>query len=290
MPKKLTIPSLFNAGVFENRRATRWSCRFLDGHGVNRIVYQVLRDRFGVERGLLLEYEVPPALGHDEMQNVRYAVGISTTRSWHGKKWYWFTCPLIIDDRECREPTRELVLLPSSPYFACPSCLAAVEKMGYGKLRGSGSWFRRIARGETDIRVKSWEGPVLTRALDQQVQQKPVKSILQRGCPSCGHWIAGTYCPACGKLTNGKNVENHFKTLDLEPTADLNVDLLKQAYRLKVREYHPDLVSNMGAKIRALAEEEMRRINTAFEVLLSPESRLSHYHELKQIKGHVASN
>lgn len=42
-------------------------------------------------------------------------------------------------------------------------------------------------------------------------------------------------------------------------------DNLKKAYHQKVKEYHPDHVANLGLKIRLTAEEEMEKINEAFD-------------------------
>jgi len=42
---------------------------------------------------------------------------------------------------------------------------------------------------------------------------------------------------------------------------------IKSAYRKKISEYHPDKVNGLGDKLKALAEEESKRINLAIEVL-----------------------
>lgn len=44
-------------------------------------------------------------------------------------------------------------------------------------------------------------------------------------------------------------------------------DNLKKAYHQKVKEYHPDRVANLGIKLRLTAEEEMGKINEAFDFL-----------------------
>lgn len=40
---------------------------------------------------------------------------------------------------------------------------------------------------------------------------------------------------------------------------------VKAAYRTRIAEYHPDRVSHLGPKLRALAEEECKQINAAYE-------------------------
>ena len=278
--RKLTIPSLFKAGVFEPSSPLKWTCRFPDGRGIACIHYQLIRDRFSVPRGMLLKNASPAT----PSGNLQYAVGITTTRSWHGKTWYWFSCPLLVNQTKCQERTREIYLLPSLPYFACHSCYEKIIRNGYDKQKGSLGWVRRLTQGKVDIGVKSWEGPVLTRALDLTQVQFP-RSILQRGCPHCGHWIAGTYCPSCGKATNGSVLQNHFETLDLKPDEEIDQDAVKKAYHKKVLEYHPDRVAHLGIKIRKLADEEIQRINQAFETLATPEARKRHAEEVKRLEA-----
>ena len=49
---------------------------------------------------------------------------------------------------------------------------------------------------------------------------------------------------------------------------DASEQEIKEAYRNKMKEYHPDKVANLGAKLRNLAEEESKEINRAYEDLL----------------------
>lgn len=42
---------------------------------------------------------------------------------------------------------------------------------------------------------------------------------------------------------------------------------VRSAYREKCKQYHPDLVRNLGPKLRALAESELKAINDAYEKL-----------------------
>lgn len=57
----------------------------------------------------------------------------------------------------------------------------------------------------------------------------------------------------------------HWATLGLEPGADAAA--VKAAYRRLSKEYHPDFTRTQGAKLQALAEEEMKRINAAYKAL-----------------------
>lgn len=58
----------------------------------------------------------------------------------------------------------------------------------------------------------------------------------------------------------------HRQTLQLVGI-ELTPEVLRQAYRQRIREYHPDRVAPLGIKIRTLAEEETKRINEAYKYL-----------------------
>jgi DnaJ-domain-containing protein 1 len=46
-----------------------------------------------------------------------------------------------------------------------------------------------------------------------------------------------------------------------------STDQIKEAYRARMREYHPDTVATRGEKIKQAAEKETKRINRAYEIL-----------------------
>jgi hypothetical protein len=48
---------------------------------------------------------------------------------------------------------------------------------------------------------------------------------------------------------------------------ELTAEVLREAYKQRVREYHPDRVMSLGTKIQILAEEETKRINEAYRFL-----------------------
>ena len=54
----------------------------------------------------------------------------------------------------------------------------------------------------------------------------------------------------------------HGDTLGLE--GRITPEQVRQAYKQRVREYHPDQVARLGIKLRMLAEEETKRINEAY--------------------------
>jgi len=44
-------------------------------------------------------------------------------------------------------------------------------------------------------------------------------------------------------------------------------DVIRQAYRERMKEYHPDKVAGLGEELRELAERESKEINMAYEEL-----------------------
>jgi hypothetical protein len=58
----------------------------------------------------------------------------------------------------------------------------------------------------------------------------------------------------------------HRETLGLTGV-EITLRTLREAYRQRIREYHPDRVAALGAKLRSLAEEETKRINDAYRYL-----------------------
>jgi len=57
-----------------------------------------------------------------------------------------------------------------------------------------------------------------------------------------------------------------FEVLEI-PESSLREDIVA-AYKRKIRQYHPDLVAQMGHELRELAERKSRQINVAYDVAL----------------------
>ncbi len=276
MNKFITIDGLVKAGVFNTDSAKLWSCTFSDPSFIAQIKYQLLRDRLKLPRGILLSYNSTMLISSSQ---IKYAIGVTTTRSWLGKDWYWFSCPLKIDQHLCHSQTRQLILLPNAPYFACKDCYNRI--VNNRSLRNSNKkrvFFTKKLASQNRITVESWEGPVIRTPMLIKKSQ-----LARTHCKHCGHWLTGTYCPSCGQPSNQHTIENHFKTLGLPVKQHLDQTIIKNAYRSKVREYHPDQLLHFGAKIKQLAAQEMQRINDAYRVLKDDHTRHTHWHELKQL-------
>jgi DnaJ domain len=61
--------------------------------------------------------------------------------------------------------------------------------------------------------------------------------------------------------------ESWFSVLELSPSA--TVDDVKEAYKTKIKQYHPDRVHGMAPVFRDLAERETKKINSAYEEALT---------------------
>ena len=58
---------------------------------------------------------------------------------------------------------------------------------------------------------------------------------------------------------------NYYEILGVPVTAGLQE--IKAAFRRLAKQYHPDKVQHLGEKLKALANEEMKQINEAYEYL-----------------------
>jgi DnaJ-domain-containing protein 1 len=65
--------------------------------------------------------------------------------------------------------------------------------------------------------------------------------------------------------------EPWYEVLGVSPNA--TQDDIKSAYREKIKQYHPDKVSGLGEKLKALAEFETQKLNAAKDEGLPPISQ-----------------
>ncbi|GLQ48993.1 DnaJ family molecular chaperone [Dyella flava] len=81
--------------------------------------------------------------------------------------------------------------------------------------------------------------------------------------------------PASSRKDNNRRPDQ--KLLEPEPSAwfvvlgvaeDADKADIERAYRIKISQYHPDKVAQMGDDIRQLAETRCKEINAAYEMAL----------------------
>jgi hypothetical protein len=75
---------------------------------------------------------------------------------------------------------------------------------------------------------------------------------------------------------------NHWEQI-LEVAPGSSLDTIENAYRIKAKEYHPDKLQTVSFGVRALAEDKLKIINEAYEMLSAMTGRfdklpLSMYH------------
>jgi len=64
---------------------------------------------------------------------------------------------------------------------------------------------------------------------------------------------------------SGRRPFDPYEVLGIRPGA--TADQIKDAYRIKIKEYHPDQVERLGPELRELAKRKTQEINRAFEML-----------------------
>lgn len=135
-------------------------------------------------------------------------------------------------------------------------------------LVGVGAWGvarvlnRRRQQAEAEGRTtRGWGGRdrerVRTKYFDKERRARAQRA---RHRPSRGGTRAA---PPEAEVPGPVNLDRlHSETLGL--TGEADPDAVRQAYKARVREYHPDQVARLGIKLRVLAEEETKRINEAY--------------------------
>lgn len=61
------------------------------------------------------------------------------------------------------------------------------------------------------------------------------------------------------------SLEMAYKILGVESTATF--EEIKIAYKRRVKQYHPDLIENMGQELQDLAKQKIQEINFAFDLI-----------------------
>ncbi len=73
---------------------------------------------------------------------------------------------------------------------------------------------------------------------------------------------------------------NYYELLGIPQ--DASKSDIKKAYKKMVIMYHPDKVANLGPKLKHVANEEMKKINMAKDVLMSEDERAAYDASMKQ--------
>lgn len=89
----------------------------------------------------------------------------------------------------------------------------------------------------------------------------PEKSAIAQGAGSTGR----DRSDSTQSEPSGRKPFDPFEVLGIRPGA--TIDQIKAAYRIKIKEYHPDQVERLGPELRELAKRKTQEINRAFEML-----------------------
>lgn len=85
--------------------------------------------------------------------------------------------------------------------------------------------------------------------------------------PGSGYWQERPrQTPPPPPPSSGNARKPWYEVLGVPTYASL--DEVKQAYRRRIAEYHPDRTSGLGDELRELAEAKSKEINTAYEAAL----------------------
>lgn len=68
---------------------------------------------------------------------------------------------------------------------------------------------------------------------------------------------------SAAKSDTYQNLEDPYQILGVNKSTDFAE--IKAAYLKKIRQYHPDLVENLGPEIKKTAQKESQKLNQAFE-------------------------
>lgn len=101
-------------------------------------------------------------------------------------------------------------------------------------------------------------------------------------CWSCKGPVAARalFCSVCGAV-QGPGTIDHFSRLGMQPTFDVDLDLLEKQYFGFQRRLHPDRFAAKSAKERALSQSQATALNEAYETLKDPLKRAAYVLELK---------
>src|SRR5690606_21145060 len=131
-------------------------------------------------------------------------------------------------------------------------------------VAGVGAWLaakalqrRRQRQAEAGNAARGWGGRDHERVRSKYFE-KERRARAQRARHR--HAGRGTASPPETDVPGPVNLDRlHGETLGL--SGPITPERVRQAYKARVREYHPDQVARLGVKLRVLAEEETKRIN-----------------------------
>jgi len=257
----LNMAQMHQIGVLHRGPSMLWTCRWNEGGRESSMGYELIRNRYDRSLRMRFRYKVPADRNRSE-STLDYTVALRVSRSYKGKVWYWFVCPLIINGKPCKRWVRNLYFLPNSEYFGCKHCRDMM-------VRSLAPHERVIFRRTEFITHRPEEAgsPGFMPELNMGWRPAAAREI----CRKCGCLSEGSHCCHCGESLNGSGETDFFEILGVTPTASSQD--VRVAFTTRLKEYHPDRVAHLGEKLRKVAEEEIKHVNLAYETLKDPDRR-----------------
>jgi hypothetical protein len=260
----LNMAQMHQIGVLHRGPNMLWTCRWNEAGRESSMCYELVHNQYDNSLKLRFRYKVLPDSLHRQESNLDYFVSLRITRSYKGKKWFWFVCPLVINGKACKRRVRNLYLLPNSDYFGCKHCRDLMAR----SLNPEERLLFRQTRVITPQEARQPESSAgFVPELNLGWRPAEGREICQR----CGCLSEGAYCCNCGALIEGSEQQDFFNILGVPHTA--SPQDIRVAFTSRLKEYHPDRVAHLGSKIRDVAEREIKQINLAYEILKDPDRR-----------------
>ncbi len=283
----MNMAQMHQIGVLQRGPNMLWTCRWNEGGKESSISYEIQKNPYDNAMKVRFKYRVLAEPGQPE-KPMDYTVPIKTSRSYKGKTWYWFVCPLIINGKACKRRVRNLYFLPNSTYFGCKHCR---DMMMRSLPVAKRTKFRQTDHKPPTQQPKGGNGSQKQRQRNQngsaagsfmpdlKLGWRPAAK--REVCAKCGCLTEGFFCCNCGThLEDGAPSDNFFEILGATPAA--NEQELRVAFITRLKEYHPDRVAHLGPKLRKVAEQEIKNINEAYEILSDPKRREEYLRDINK--------
>jgi len=85
--------------------------------------------------------------------------------------------------------------------------------------------------------------------------------------PDCDSWTYENETDPCAVEENESEPQSYHEILGVGPSA--TKEELKQAYREKAKQYHPDKTAHLGPELQELAHRKTQQINEAYKFLMN---------------------
>lgn len=202
-----------------------------------------------------------------------------------GTEAVWmYACPaeVVVAQSGALKETCDLVFVDAQwRVLALPSTVPSASATTLGKCQWSPKETSAVfvVPASLGYRINHLQTGALLQIVDQPPSPEPAASPARRASPTPaqpgpttgrteepkraaeGHAKQGEPSPAASR--NNPSPQNPWEVLGVAEGA--SAAELKAAYLLRCKEYHPDKVAALGERLKAVAEEEFKRVQAAYE-------------------------